>query len=47
MDKNHPYAISVKLVTGHAFSILGAYTINVDGNTINLIKIRNPHNEEK
>jgi len=35
-------SVQFGLVTSHAYTILSAYEINIDGETLKLIKLRNP-----
>lgn len=37
----------VGIISGHAYSLLGAYEITHDGNQVKLIKLRNPWGERE
>lgn len=35
------------IITGHAYSLLGAYTVNYQGREVRLVKLRNPWGERE
>jgi len=45
-DKSNEVS-KVGLICGHAYSLLGAYSVNHQGKTVKLVKLRNPWGERE